>query len=162
MPNSDVFSLVQQFDKMRQGLGTGGGGIGRPQENPKVVAAQNAWNQRQQGGDPAPAPAVAPSFGGKANLVEWGGHRFDKSVVPHLEEMSSRFPGLRLSSGYRDPQHNARVNGVKNSYHLTGRAADFSGSAKDMQEGAAWAKANGGRVLIHNAGSGQHLHVSWG
>lgn len=160
MADGDVFSLVQQFDKMRQGLGSGGGGVGRPMEAPKVMAAQ--WQQQRQqlpyqGHEMQTLPA--PKAGG---LVEWGGHKFDADALPHFQQLAQRFPGLRLTSGYRDPEHNAAVNGVKNSYHLTGRAADFAGSAREMQEAAAWAKTNGGRTLIHNAGSGQHLHVSWG
>lgn len=74
---------------------------------------------------------------------------------------------LRQTSGYRDAKRNAEVNGVPNSWHMKGtadnpRAKDYVGSAGDMQRGAAWAKTHGAReVLIHNAGSGQHLHVAW-
>jgi hypothetical protein len=160
MAEGDIFSLVQQFDKMRQGLGSGG--AGRPMENPKVMAAQ--WQQQRQqqpqlmqtGGGSSWAPSSD-----KLDLVDWGGYKFDRSLVPFLNDFQNQFGGLRLSSGYRDPAHNARVNGVANSRHLLGRAADFSGSAKEMQEAAAWAKARGAQTLIHNAGSGQHLHLEW-
>jgi uncharacterized protein YcbK (DUF882 family) len=76
--------------------------------------------------------------------------------------MKSLFPGLRFSSGWRDPVTNQRVNGVPNSYHLKGRAMDWSGSARDMQAARSWALQNGAtEALIHNAGSGTHLHVAW-
>lgn len=95
------------------------------------------------------------------NLVSWGGYQFDSGVVGYLQRLQAA-TGLKVSSGYRSPSHNKRVGGVPNSNHLTGRAADFSGSSKQMQAGAAWARANGAReVLIHNAGSGMHLHVAW-
>lgn len=32
---------------------------------------------------------------------------------------------MRITSGYRSPQHNARVGGAPNSQHVTGKAADF-------------------------------------
>lgn len=104
----------------------------------------------------APGPATPTG-----DLVSWGGYQFDSGVVGYMQELSSRF-GLRVSSGYRSPEHNASVGGVPNSNHLTGRAGDFSGSSRQMQLGAAWARRNGAReVLIHNAGSGMHLHVAW-
>jgi uncharacterized protein YcbK (DUF882 family) len=33
--------------------------------------------------------------------------------------------GIRVNSGYRSPEHNARIGGVKNSHHTHGRAADI-------------------------------------
>ena len=33
---------------------------------------------------------------------------------------------LVINSGYRSPQHNAKVGGVKNSYHVQGKARDLS------------------------------------
>lgn len=33
---------------------------------------------------------------------------------------------IRVNSGYRCPEHNAKVGGVKNSYHTQGLAADLS------------------------------------
>ena len=32
---------------------------------------------------------------------------------------------LVINSGYRSPQHNAKVGGVKNSYHVQGKAGDL-------------------------------------
>ena len=32
---------------------------------------------------------------------------------------------IRITSGYRTPEHNAKVGGGKNSYHLKGMAADI-------------------------------------
>lgn len=71
------------------------------------------------------------------------------------------FPGLRFSSGFRSPAQNAAAGGVANSGHMRGDKVDFSGSRADMQAAAAWAKRYGARVLLHDAGSGYHLDISW-
>lgn len=106
-------------------------------------------------------PPAGPGASPTGQLVSWGGYRYDSGVIGKMQALSSQF-GLKPSSGYRDPAHNARVGGVANSNHLTGRAGDFSGSSSAMNRGAAWARAQGAReVLIHNAGSGNHLHVAW-
>lgn len=100
---------------------------------------------------PNPMPGMrAPAAGRGADM--WG--EFEKLFGNRL----------RFTSGYRDPAHNARVGGVPNSLHMNAAnpARDYAGSAKDMFEAAAWAKQNGAReALVHNAGSGQHLHVAW-
>lgn len=120
--------------------------------------AQNHLQRRgQQGG--APARGAAPP---RKGLMDWNGRKIDSSVLRYANEISRQFPKLRFSSGYRDPAANARANGVPNSFHLSGRALDFSGSSRDMQNAKVWAERNGAReALIHNAGSGTHLHVAW-
>lgn len=77
------------------------------------------------------------------------------------QQLLGAFPGLRFTSGLRDPAHNASVGGVKNSKHLTGQASDFAGSKEEMARAAEWAKARGAKVLVHDSGSGLHLHIEW-
>jgi hypothetical protein len=141
------FQNVNAFQQQRQGFG------GIPQHTPPPQPAASA----------ASATPSQTTFGGPSgSLVSFGGFQYDSSVVPQLQGLLGAVDGLSLSSGYRDPARNAAVNGVPNSYHLTGRAADFSGSSAAMNAGAAWARAHGAtEVLIHNAGSGLHLHVAW-
>lgn len=106
------------------------------------------------GGYPEAPPAVG-------NLVTYAGARFDASIVDRVRYIAETF-NLRVSGGYRSPERNADVNGVPNSRHLTGRAADFVGTRANMEAGLNWARANGAvEGLIHNAGSGTHLHVAW-
>lgn len=75
--------------------------------------------------------------------------------------------GLRFTSGKRSAAQNRAANGVENSDHLKGTttnpgAADFVGSMSAMQAAGAWAQSQGWNVLIHDAGSGLHLHVGFG
>lgn len=71
--------------------------------------------------------------------------------------------GAYFASGYRSPQENARVNGHPNSGHMRGDKVDIGarGNVKFLREMEAWAKRYGARTLVHNAGSGIHLDISW-
>lgn len=70
--------------------------------------------------------------------------------------------GLRVSSGWRSVLANRRARGKWNSAHLLGWATDLVGSRQAMDRAAEVARSWGARqVLIHDAGSGVHLHVDW-
>lgn len=71
------------------------------------------------------------------------------------------FPGLRFSSGYRTPAQNAAVNGDPRSGHMQGWKIDLSGSPLMLKQAALWAKSYGAKTLLHDAGSGYHLDISW-
>ena len=79
-----------------------------------------------------------------------------------------RFPGLRNTSNWRSVQHNRDVGGVPGSWHTRGNrrkpgASDFVGSMALMQEVSAFVRANVPGIvenLIHDAGSGLHLHIA--
>lgn len=143
----DTFNLVKQFDAMRNGI------TGPPSARPRPPEPFGDSADTFSGGVGGPRARTG-------KLVDFRGYQFDEGFAPFVSAMASKFPGLRVSSGYRSPAQNKAVNGVTNSLHLTGQAADMSGSAADMQAAAGWAKSQGYRVLIHNAGSGMHLHVS--
>lgn len=134
------------------------GGFGAlPSPRPLNIQYGGA-NTTSGGGGSSSGGGVSHSGG---SLVQIGNYKFSSSIADKVHGLLG-LGGLSLSSGYRDPAHNARVGGVSNSNHLTGRAVDMSGSSSAMARGAAWARANGAReVLIHNAGSGQHLHAAW-
>lgn len=83
-------------------------------------------------------------------------------------QLASRF-GLRITSGYRSPGHNAAVGGVEGSLHTHGSpsnpgAVDLVGSMGNMQRAEDYARSHfhPRELLIHNAGSGTHLHVGFG
>ena len=77
--------------------------------------------------------------------------------------IAKRF-GLSISSSYRTPEHNAEVGGVPNSYHTKGLAFDFTGSDSAMNAAKAWASRHPEmfkEVLVHDVGSGLHLHLAF-
>lgn len=49
-----------------------------------------------------------------------------------LEPLRAQFGPIVISSGYRCPQVNRLVGGVKNSQHLLGEAADIVASSEEM------------------------------
>ena len=94
-------------------------------------------------------------------LVMYAGYQFDSAIVSRVSNLANTY-NLRVTSGYRSAERNRAVNGSATSHHLTGRAADFVGTADQMRAAAAAARAQGAiEVLIHDAGSGTHLHVAW-
>lgn len=67
---------------------------------------------------------------------------------------------VRITSGYRDPQHNALVGGVPNSDHLRGQAYDFVPQGMSMADAAARLRGQPGpatKILDE----GDHVHVSY-
>jgi hypothetical protein len=152
---------------LRQSLAERLAGFGRAEAEQGLSAAQSLAEQdaaaRISAGQQVDYGTPAPvSRGTPARLASFGGYQFDANVLPRVQGLAAAVPGLRVSSGYRTPEQNRRANGVSDSAHLRGTASDFVGSMDALQRGAAWARANGARqVLIHNAGSGVHLHVSW-
>jgi uncharacterized protein YcbK (DUF882 family) len=70
------------------------------------------------------------------NLQEFDskcGREMPSQVVTNIIELAKNLQVLRdevkksiqITSGYRSPEHNAKVKGAKNSQHITGMAADI-------------------------------------
>ena len=69
------------------------------------------------------------------NLSEFNTHNFalNETVLRNIQALANNLQVLRdevkkpikITSGYRSPEHNAKVGGVKSSRHITGEAADF-------------------------------------
>jgi hypothetical protein len=155
-----TFDLVKQFDAMRGGTANAPMSTSayKPPEQ-SMSAAHSAGDGHDHSGGADYTPTTRKGLG-NGQMSSFGGYQFASDFTPFVQDIVSRYGGLRVSSGYRSPEANRAANGVQNSYHLTGNAVDLSGSEKDMQAGAAYARSQGYRVLIHNAGSGQHLHIS--
>jgi len=62
----------------------------------------------------------APSpMGGGNNPQSLG-----QGIEGKLKQLEGEFGGLQVTSGYRSPEHNAKVGGAKNSAHMRGNAVD--------------------------------------
>lgn len=96
------------------------------------------------------------------------------SLTPHTRahalQLLHLHPLLSVSGGTRTPRRNKQVGGSPTSFHLRGRAVDFTGPVWDLAAaaGEAWALRVGPRctgpeeVLLERLGQpGQHLHVAW-
>ena len=69
------------------------------------------------------------------SLSEFNKHNFEvpNDVLRNLIELAKNLQVLRdevkkpikITSGYRPAQHNAKIGGAKSSRHITGQAADF-------------------------------------
>jgi uncharacterized protein YcbK (DUF882 family) len=61
------------------------------------------------------------------------GRAIPNKVLPNIINLANNLQVLRdalgksitITSGYRSPEHNAKVKGAKNSQHITGMAADI-------------------------------------
>jgi hypothetical protein len=82
-------------------------------------------------------------------------------------DVANRF-GLTVGSTYRDPSHNAAVGGVPGSLHTHGSfsnpgATDLNGPVGSLYRASVYARNKYHPVedLVHDAGSGLHLHLGW-
>ena len=81
------------------------------------------------------------------NLNEFNKHNFalTETVLRNIQELAKNLQVLRdeigkpikITSGYRSPEHNAKVGGVKSSRHITGEAADLKVAGMTPKEVAA-------------------------
>ena len=67
----------------------------------------------------------------------------------------------RVTSTYRTPKHNRRVGGVRNSYHLSGRAIDIARRPGVSHAQIAAAFRNAGYQLIESLDEGDHSHFAF-
>lgn len=92
---------------------------------------------------------------------------FNKAATDMAKTMK-----LTQTSGVRSAAKNKEVGGSKTSDHLTGRAADYAGTPKQMEAFAQWAAKSGkytkviygGRNLItgnKDLNHDDHVHLSW-
>lgn len=67
-----------------------------------------------------------------------------------------------VTSTTRTPQHNYRVGGARNSFHLTGRAIDIARRPGVRHADIEASYRNAGFVLIESLDEGDHSHFAFG
>jgi len=83
--------------------------------------------------------------------------RLAPELPPALERVRALYGApLRVTSGYRTSEHNARVGGVRNSEHLRGRAADLVGVVGTIRQLYAAASQIPELLAVNE---GDHVHV---
>lgn len=112
--------------------------------------------------------SILPSFGGGGGSGggSWGGGSGVNTLA--IQKTLAQWFGLSASSGYRSPSHNAAVGGVANSLHTHGSAGnpgaiDLVGPLDSMKAASLYAAKNLHPIenLIHDVGSGLHLHLGF-
>ena len=79
-----------------------------------------------------------------------------QGINSKLKQIEGSFGGLQVTSGYRSPEHNAKVGGAKNSAHMRGNAVDvkFGGGVPATLKFIEMAsKAGIGGIGVYSPGS---------
>ena len=129
----------------------------------------------------ASSPAVAGTSGGTDFGVRTVGG--PKVVTPIVQEGAGQGPAAaratvapgqlataarigaqlgRVTSMKRTPEHNRRVGGVRNSYHLSGRAIDIARKPGVSHAQIAASLRSAGYQLIESLDEGDHSHFAFG
>lgn len=97
-------------------------------------------------GGAAPATPAAPKTTGKVDLN-------------HAKGIGNQFG--EVTSTVRSPKHNKRVGGVKNSYHLSGRAIDVARAKGVKHSDIEKAYKSAGYKIIESLDEGDHSHFAF-
>ena len=120
--------------------------IVRVGEHPKVGQRDSSAVQARVAREAPAGASWARLKGGSGNLSSAAG-------------MGARWG--RVTSTYRTPKHNRRVGGVRNSYHLSGRAIDIARRPGVSHAQIAAAFRNAGYQLIESLDEGDHSHFAF-
>jgi hypothetical protein len=141
-------------------------GIGAPQPTPQAPTPTQAPTQAPAVSvDPIRAASMAP--GAPQALPASPSPSRGAALMAALTEGDARgvvgslFPGSRVTSGTRTPQHNRDVGGAPRSYHLFGGALDFLAPGMTKEKIAAALRAKG-LPVTELMDEGDHFHWAYG
>ena len=107
------------------------------------------------------AAPILPAVGTGTKIVGIPGtsYQANSAIIPRVESIIKNF-GVRVSSGYRSPEHNAEVGGAEHSDHLTGNAIDFAGTPEQMTRLYNWAQGKFPYIEPMSQAK-DHVHISF-
>ncbi len=107
------------------------------------------------------AVAALPAANSSAvSVMPMGPVRASTSLLGGATRICSQWG--RVTSTVRSPEHNRRVGGVRNSYHLSGRAIDIARRPGVRHAQIAAALRASGYSLVESLDEGDHSHFAFG
>jgi hypothetical protein len=122
-----------------------------------AAGAETNWGIREIGKSPSVAREEPATAGTWALERPASDRSFDMGSV---RQIGSRWG--QVTSTYRSPEHNRRVGGVANSYHLRGKAIDIARRPGVSHSQIAAAFRNAGFSLAESLDEGDHSHFAFG
>ena len=117
------------------------------------VAEHPKAGERDASAVQARVPSELPSG------ASWASIRGGSGSLNSAAGIGSRWG--RVTSTYRTPEHNRRVGGVRNSWHIRGRAIDIARKPGVTHSQIAAAFRNAGYQLIESLDEGDHSHFAF-
>jgi len=127
---------------------TGNTSAGKPSSKSLDPPPAGTW--AMSSGTPSATSSAIASGSGSGRPVDMGAIRL---LGSHWGQVTST---------YRSVEHNRRVGGVPNSYHLSGRAIDIARRAGVSHSQIAAAYRNAGYALAESLDEGDHSHFAFG
>jgi hypothetical protein len=123
-----------------------------------AFAAETDWGVREVGKPVSRAPADEPPPAGTWAMERpSGGQSVD---MGNAKKIGANWG--QVTSTYRSPEHNRRVGGVANSYHLRNRAIDIARRPGVSHGQIVAAYRNAGYSLAEALDEGDHTHIAFG
>ena len=122
-----------------------------------ALAGETDWGIREVGKLPKAAEGPPPAGTWALRTDGSSGKVVD---MDDIRQIGARWG--RVTSTYRSPEHNRRVGGVANSYHLRGRAIDIARRPGVSHWQIAAALRSAGYSLAESLDEGDHSHFAFG